>query len=148
IVRHGVHRLGHGGVVEVWPTEVADDAGNVDPWTPLDEAAARAPAARLAERIATTIRGWLDNGEMLASESRPVTAGDILILVRKRRPFAGPMVAALKALKIDVAGADRLRLSDQIAVEDLLSLGDFLTLPEDDLALAEVLKSPLIGFDD
>jgi ATP-dependent helicase/nuclease subunit A len=148
IVRHGVHRLGHGGVVEVWPTEVADDAGNVDPWTPLDEAAARAPAERLAERIATTIRGWLDSGEMLASEGRPITAGDILILVRKRRPFAGPMVGALKARGIDVAGADRLRLSDQIAVADLLSLGDFLTLPEDDLALAEVLKSPLIGFDD
>ena len=58
------------------------------------------------------------------------------------------MVAALKALKIEVAGADRLRLSDQIAVEDLLSLGDFLTLPEDDLSLAEVLKSPLIGLTD
>jgi ATP-dependent helicase/nuclease subunit A len=148
IVRHGVHRMGHGGLVEVWPTEVADDTASVDAWTPLDEAAARAPAERLADRIATTIRGWLDNGEMLASEGRPITAGDILILVRKRRPFAGPMVGALKARGINVAGADRLRLSDQIAVEDLLSLGDFLTLPEDDLALAEVLKSPLIGFDD
>ena len=148
IVRHGVHRMGHGGLVEVWPTEVADDASTVDAWTPLEEEAARAPAERLAERIAATIRGWLDSGEMLASEGRPVTAGDILILVRKRRPFAGPMVAALKALKIEVAGADRLRLSDQIAVEDLLSLGDFLTLPEDDLSLAEVLKSPLIGLDD
>ena len=111
-------------------------------------AAARAPAERLAERIADTIRGWLDNGEMLASEGRRITAGDILILVRKRRPFAGPMVAALKARGIDVAGADRLRLSDQIAVADLVSLGEFLTLPEDDLSLAEVLKSPLIGFDD
>ncbi len=58
------------------------------------------------------------------------------------------MVAALKARGIDVAGADRLRLSDQIAVADLVSLGEFLTLPEDDLSLAEVLKSPLIGFDD
>ncbi len=135
-------------LVEVWPTEVADDTDDVDPWTPLDEAAARAPAERLAERIADTIRGWLDSGEMLASEGRRITAGDILILVRKRRPFAGPMVAALKARGIDVAGADRLRLSDQIAVADLVSLGEFLTLPEDDLSLAEVLKSPLIGFDD
>ncbi|MFA6139315.1 MAG: UvrD-helicase domain-containing protein, partial [Hyphomicrobium sp.] len=96
IVRHGVHRMGHGGLVEVWPTEVADDAPNVDAWTPLEEEAARAPAERLAERIAATIRGWLDSGETLESEGRPITAGDILILVRKRRPFAGPMVAALK----------------------------------------------------
>ena len=61
----------------------------VDAWSPLDEEAARAPAERLAERIAATIRGWLDSGEMLASEGRPIRAGDILILVRKRRPFAG-----------------------------------------------------------
>ncbi len=148
IVRHGVHRLGHGGIVEVWPAEKADDVDHVDPWTPLDETAASAPAERLAERIATTIRGWLDSGDMLASEGRPITAGDIIILVRKRRPFAGPMVAALKARGIEVAGADRLRLSDQIAVADLVSLGEFLTLPEDDLSLAEVLKSPLIGLDD
>lgn len=148
VVRHAVHRLGHGGLIEVWPTEVPDADANADPWSPLDERSGRAPAERLADRIATTIRRWLDDGEMLASEGRPVRAGDILILVRKRRPFAGPMVAALKARGIQVAGADRLRLSEQIAVEDLMSLGDFLTLPEDDLALAEVLKSPLIGLDD
>ena len=58
------------------------------------------------------------------------------------------MVAALKARGIPVAGADRISLADQIAVQDLLALGDFLTLPEDDLALAAVLKSPLFGFDD
>jgi ATP-dependent helicase/nuclease subunit A len=148
IVRHGVHRLGHGGIVEVWPPEVPQDDASADPWSPLDEQSGRAPAERLADRIATTIRRWLDTGEMLASEGRPVRAGDILILVRKRRPFAAPMVAALKARGIQVAGADRLRLTEQIAVEDLMSLGDFLTLPEDDLALAEVLKSPLIGLDD
>jgi ATP-dependent helicase/nuclease subunit A len=148
VVRHAVHRLGHGGVVEIWPTEVPDADPSADPWLPLDEKTGRAPAERLADRIATTIKRWLESGEMLASEGRPVRAGDILILVRKRRPFAGPMVAALKMRGIRVAGADRLRLSEQIAVEDLLSLGDFLTLPEDDLALAEVLKSPLIGLDD
>ncbi|KAB2941848.1 double-strand break repair helicase AddA [Hyphomicrobium sp.] len=148
VVRHAVHRLGHGGLIEVWPTEVPDADASADPWSPLEEKSGRAPAERLADRIATTIRRWLDEGEMLASEGRPVRAGDILILVRKRRPFAGPMVAALKARGIQVAGADRLRLSEQIAVEDLMSLGDFLTLPEDDLALAEVLKSPLIGLDD
>lgn len=148
IVRHAVHRMGHSGVVEIWPTEVPEDQSGSDPWSPLDEATGRAPAERLAERIADTIGRWLREGEMLASEGRPVRAGDIIILVRKRQPFAAPMVAALKARGIKVAGADRLRLSEQIAVEDLVSLGDFLTLPEDDLALAEVLKSPLIGLDD
>ena len=58
------------------------------------------------------------------------------------------MVAALKARGIPVAGADRLRLTEQIAVQDLIALGDFLMLPEDDLALAAVLKRPLFGLDD
>ena len=58
------------------------------------------------------------------------------------------MISALKARGIKVAGADRLMLTEQIAVQDLIALGDFLCLPEDDLALASVLKSPLFGLDD
>jgi len=146
--RHIARRAGHAGLVEIWPTERADDVDAADAWSPLDEASAEPPVVRLASRIADTIKGWLDRGEMLASAGRPVTAGDILILVRKRAPFAAPMVQALKARGIPVAGADRMRLAEQIAVQDILSLGDFLTLPEDDLALAEVLKSPIFGFDD
>src|SRR5712671_6568171 len=104
--------------------------------SPLAEAtASSSPVVRLAARIAQTIDGWLKSGEMLASENRPVRAGDILILVRKRTPFAPAMISALKARGIKVAGADRLVLTEQIAVED-------------DLALASVLKSPLFGLDD
>ena len=85
---------------------------------------------------------------MLVSENRRVRAGDILVLLGRRNPFAPVMVAALKARQVPVAGTDRLKLTDQIAVQDLLVLADFLTLPEDDLALATVLKSPLFGLDD
>ena len=148
VIRHAVHRLGHGGLIEVWPPVTLDAGEPADAWSPLEEDPSTASESRLAERIADTIKRWLNTSEQLLSEARAVRPGDILILVRKRRPFAAPMVAALKARGIPVAGADRLRLSEQIAVEDLLSLGDFLTLPEDDLALAEVLKSPLVGFDD
>src|SRR6185436_13330204 len=49
---------------------------------------------------------------------------------------------------IPVAGADRLVLTKHIAVMDLMVLADALLLPEDDLALATVLKSPLFGIDD
>ena len=73
-----------------------------------------------------TIDGWLKSSEMLASEGRPIRAGDILILVRKRAPFAPVMVSALKARGIKVAGADRLMLIEQIAVQDLMALGDFI----------------------
>jgi ATP-dependent helicase/nuclease subunit A len=49
---------------------------------------------------------------------------------------------------VRVAGVDRMVLTDQLAVMDLMALGDFLLLPEDDLTLATLLKSPLFGFDD
>jgi ATP-dependent helicase/nuclease subunit A len=39
-------------------------------------------------------------------------------------------------------------LTEHIAVMDLMALADALLLPDDDLALASVLKSPLFGFDD
>ena len=147
-IDHVALRLGHSGCLEVWETEKPDEAEAVDAWMPLAEKAQALPVTRLADRIADTIAGWLESGEMLASEGRPVRAGDILILLRRRHPFASPMVAALKARGIAVAGADRLKLTEQLAVQDLMVLGDFLTLPEDELALATVLKSPLFDLDD
>ena len=75
-------------------------------------------------------------------------AGDVLILVRRRDPFTTPMIRALKREGVPVAGADRMKLMDQLAVQDLVALADVLLMPEDDLALAVVLKSPLFGLDD
>lgn len=146
IIRHSANRAGHAGFVEIWPTEVWQESEVGEPWAPLEETIPQMPSARLADRIARTIEAL--KGQPLPSENRPISYGDILILVRRRRPFAPQMVATLKAKKIPVAGADRMRTTDQLAVEDLVVLGDFLVLPEDDLALATVLKSPLIGLDD
>jgi ATP-dependent helicase/nuclease subunit A len=147
-IRHIANRAGHAGLVEIWPTEEYQAPNPAEPWSPLDETSATPAVVRLANRIADTIAGWLGSGEILASENRPVRAGDILVLVRKRVPFAPALVTALKARGVPVAGADRLMLTEQIAVQDLMALGDVLTLPEDDLALAAVLKSPLLGLDD
>jgi ATP-dependent helicase/nuclease subunit A len=69
----------------------------------------------------------------------------VLILVRARGALFEGVIRALKDARVEVAGADRLVLNEHIAVMDLLSLADALLLPEDDLALAEVLKSPLFG---
>ncbi len=147
-VSHVANRAGHAGLVEIWPLEPYQAATPAEPWSPLAETGASPSVVRLAARIAATIRGWLDSREMLPSLGRPIRAGDILILVRKRAPFAPVMISALKARDIGVAGADRLMLTEQIAVQDLVALGDVLNLPDDDLALASVLKSPLFSLDD
>jgi ATP-dependent helicase/nuclease subunit A len=146
---HAAFRVGDAGLVELWPAETAVQAEKGDAWTPLDDASADlAPTMRLAERIAGTIREWLDNGELLVSQGRPVEPGDILILLRKRAPFAGLITRALRQRGVPVAGADRLTLSNSIAVLDLLALGEVLLQPLDDLGLACVLKSPLVGWND
>ena len=147
-IQHIAFRAGHAGVVEVWPTEKPQAPEPSDTWEPNAEQAVTSPVTRLASRMADCIQRWLSEGELLASEGRPIRASDILILVRRRKPFAPAMVAALKTRGIPVAGADRLTVIEQIAVQDLMVLGDFLTLPEDDLALATVLKSPLFGLGD
>ena len=147
-LEHVASRAGHAGLIEIWPTEKHEPAEAAEPWSPLAETGVSPSAVRLANRIAATIAGWLEAREMLASENRPVRAADILVLVRKRLPFAPALVSALKARGVPVAGADRLVLGEQIAVQDLVALGDALTLPDDDLALAAVLKSPLLVLDD
>ncbi len=121
---------------------------DADTFMPTDERTAPSTAVRLAGRIADTIKHWLQTKARLESEDRPIRAGDILILVRRRASFAPAMIAALKQRDIPVSGADRMQLDGQIAVQDLIAVGDVLLLPEDDLALACVLKSPLIGLDD
>ncbi len=147
-VSHAANREGQAGLVELWPLEPYQAPEPAETWSPLAEVGASQSIVRLAERIAGTIHGWIENREMLPSLGRPIRAGDVLILVRKRAPFAPVMVSALKTRGIDVAGADRLLLTEQLAVQDLVALGAFLCLPDDDLSLAAVLKSPLFDLDD
>ena len=43
-----------------------------------------------------------------------------------------------------MAGADRLKLTEHIAFDDLLALARFALYPDDDLNLAALLRSPLL----
>ncbi|MDB5406774.1 MAG: helicase, UvrD [Rhodospirillales bacterium] len=148
-IRHVAARHGHAGLVELWPSVEPDPAETPAPWeAPVTQRHRREPFVRLAEAIAAQIRDWLDSGEMLPSRDRPVRAGDVMVLVRRRGPFVAALVRALKQRDVAVAGSDRMVLTDQLAVEDLVALGQFLLLPEDDLTLAAVLKSPLYGIDE
>ena len=99
---------------------------------------------KLANRLARTIGRWLHNGERLDS-GEPIRAGGILILCRTRGAQTDAINRALKSRGVPIAGADRLHLTEHIAVMDLMALARVALLPEDDLSLAALLKSPLIG---
>ncbi len=148
-IRHFAERIGHAGLVELWPPVVpAVEAGPDPAALPVDRQRIAEPRTRLARAIAATVAGWLAQGELLPARGRPVRAGDIMILVRRRDAFVGELLHALKTRRVPVAGADRLVLADQLAVQDLIALGRFLLFPEDDLTLAAVLKGPLFGIDE
>jgi len=100
----------------------------------------------LAERIAAQIRGWLTGGRMLEAKGRAIRPGDIMILVRKRGDLARLIVARLYEAGVPVAGVDRLRLQAPLGVQDMMAALRFASQPEDDLNLACLLVSPLIGW--
>lgn len=146
-IRHESFRQGAAGFVELWPPAEPKNEPAEVPWSlPLVQHQAREARARLALAIAATIKQWLDTGERLEARDRKVRAGDIMVLVRRRGPFVTELVRALKQAAVPVAGVDRMLLAEQLAVEDMTALGNFLLLPEDDLTLATVLKGPLFQF--
>ena len=126
---HKLARDGDGGFVELWPMVTQDDD--------------KAPEMMAAQQVAIEVKSWI--GSRRLSTGKFVGAGDILILLRKRDRFFELLLTALQAEGVDVAGADRMKLAEQIEIQDLLALGDVMHLAEDDLQLAAVLKSPLFG---
>ncbi len=139
--------------VEIWEPIGAEKAEKPTDWRlPIDYADASDPAEKLARKLARKIKSLLapESGECVEDNGalRPAQAGDIVILVRKRSALFEAIIRALKSEHVPVAGADRLNLADHIAVNDLVALGRAALLPEDDLTLAIVLKSPFFGFTD
>ncbi len=154
-IRHLVTRAGAGGRVELWPPVEPLDAEPGEPWAPpVARQTADDPAARLAALIADRIKAWTDgpptaeSGAWLEARARRVRPGDVMVLVRRRSGFVDHLLRALKAREVPVAGIDRMILTEQLAVMDLIALGAFCLLPNDDLTLATVLKSPLLGLDE
>ncbi|EFG2885702.1 double-strand break repair helicase AddA, partial [Escherichia coli] len=141
---HDTTRVGDPGYVELWPYESAQTVDEPEDWTRgVDHA--KAPAVLVADKVARTIKHWLDTHEVLEGQNRRVKPGDVMVLVRKRDRFVHALSRALKDRGVDVAGADRLLLASHIAIKDLIALGRVLIQREDDLALAAILKSPLFG---
>ncbi|MEQ8309322.1 MAG: double-strand break repair helicase AddA [Sphingopyxis sp.] len=151
---HLPFRSAHPGRVELWqPLPVGkalaaaeesdeaadDDAGEgTDPLAPANDPA----SLRLSRAIAGEVHDWITHGK----DGRSVAPGDILILVRRRRDLAARIVARLQSLGVPVAGVDRFALTQPLGVQDLLAAMRFAIQPLDDLNLAALLVSPLIGW--
>ncbi|SPJ23192.1 double-strand break repair helicase AddA [Palleronia abyssalis] len=150
-VEHFAFRDTLPGRVDLWPMTEADEKTDPPAWDdPVDLPDPEGAIAKLSRQIAREIAAMIDRGETIPDKDapgtrRPVHAGDFLILVRSRSGVFHPLIRACKAQGLDIAGADVLKLEDDLAVKDILSFLRFLALPEDDLSLAEALRSPLFG---
>ncbi|MEO7366257.1 MAG: double-strand break repair helicase AddA [Sphingomicrobium sp.] len=143
---HRAHFDRRPGMVELWrpfAVEAAEDAEDSDGG---EEGWLGERDRQYAIALANQVKRWLDEAPVLGSTQRPLGAGDILILVRSRGELASLIVARLFAAKVPVAGIDRLHLSKPFAVRDLLAGVTFAVQPLDDLNLANLLVSPLIGW--
>jgi ATP-dependent helicase/nuclease subunit A len=102
----------------------------------------------LADNLAKMISSWLKEGRMLAGHKRTIAASDIMILVRKRSDFTKILGSSLAQYHIPYVNQDHVKLSQELIVQDLIALANFILLPIDDFNLACLLKSPLIDCND
>jgi ATP-dependent helicase/nuclease subunit A len=143
------------GRVDLWPPVPATREDKEDrDWTdPVDQVSDRHHNVILAEMIAGRVAEMVKTGSIpcVAADGagyaqRPISEGDILILVQRRSELFNEIIRGLKIRNLRVAGADRLRVGAEMAVRDIGAVLRFLALPEDDLSLASALRSPLFGW--
>jgi ATP-dependent helicase/nuclease subunit A len=136
------------GRVDLWPLVPKASNPEQEHWfDPKDLQSEDHHVVLLARRIAAEIRRMIDGGVQIPGTDgpRPVDEGDFLILVQRRSEMFHQIIRACKDQGLEIAGADRMKLAGELAVRDLAALLNFLSLPEDDLSLAAVLRSPLFG---
>jgi len=134
--------------IDLWELSVADEKQDIEGWrAPFDGVPLTSAEVKLSKRIQSEIRRLVTGGTMTGRQGnrRRLTYGDVLVLVRRRGNLFDAVIQALKHAGVPVAGADRLKLTEHIAIIDLMNLADALLLPQDDLALAVALKSPLFN---
>lgn len=151
---HHCTRDGAAGLVEIWPRVPFEKGEKPTPWdAPLDAAPVKSRARALAKAVAEKIAGWQARKEMLASQGRPIEAGDVLVLVQTRGAGSKnalfiEVIRALAEAGVPVAGADKFKLTDDQGVLDLISYARAALYEGDDLSLAETLKSPFFNVDE
>jgi len=148
-VEHIAVRAGEYGKVEVWPLYVAEKGEEISDedklLPPMEMTKKVSVRTQMARKIAEKIKQMISESQ---NSVNPLHYRDFMVLVRHRNAFVEEFIRECKKNHVNISGADKMVLSEQIAVQDLISLGKFLLLPNDDLSLAEVLKSPLFNLTD
>ena len=88
------------GMIELWEMEEAEQRPDIEGWdAPFDAVSETSPEVKVARRVADTISQLIARTEMTgrAGARRPLTPGDVLILVRRRGKLFDAVIQALQA---------------------------------------------------
>ena len=134
------------GKVEIWPLVTCNQFENDLFWpTPDSHVAVQNLEQKLSSIVTNYILYLLNSNIILPSTKKNIRPQDILILVRKRSSLLSTLTATLNYHNLEISGSNSLFMMDDLTILDLLALGKFILFPLDDLNLANLLKSPLIG---
>lgn len=153
IPAHIAKRVDDHGCIDLWPIYADEKPPERDAWDdPLDQEPVQSARKRMAADLAREIRRQVMAGVAVQDRKertlRPCGYGDFLVLVRRRDATFEEIIRAMKAVGVPVAGADRLKLSSHIAFDDLIAVARVALYPDDELSLAEVLRSPFCDIAD
>jgi ATP-dependent helicase/nuclease subunit A len=137
---HFVTREGK-GLVEIWPKakkEIEKEEFSYE-WQINYQKNEQTEQEILAEIISKKITSW--------AQDRSVNYGDVMILLRTRtNGFFDELVKNFHRHQIPFTSISRVRFSESLLIQDLLAAARFVLLPQDDLNLACLLKSPIFDF--
>ncbi|NDU91604.1 MAG: UvrD-helicase domain-containing protein, partial [Ferrovum sp.] len=162
--------FGHFSPHEIAPDAAPDAVQLLESAEDSDAGSATAPSEGMRNPLETPRRGpgetrdagegrffagqiaqWVGPGGLTVDDphtgKRPARYEDILVLVR-RRGLLEPYERALRAARIPYLTRQRGGLLGTLEVRDIRQLLRFLVNPQDNLALAQVLRSPIFGAGD
>lgn len=157
-IKHNIFRKECEGRVEVWPLvenrkpKENEAVNEPDDWkiNYLDDIELT-NKQKLAQVIVDEIDGWFKDNRAIYSRKdkcfRSIKYSDIMILVKNRdKDFINYLIRQFNKKSIPTMGNDKFDLVSNIISQDIISLFKFLLFNEDDLNLANIVKSPFLNF--
>ncbi|MDP9699365.1 ATP-dependent helicase/nuclease subunit A [Paenibacillus intestini] len=109
---------------------------------------ARAIAGRIREMVGETDKPALSVYDKALQTMRPARYGDIVILLRSTLMWAPLMIEEFRQQGIPAGGEQSKGYFQATEVEVMLSLLQLVDNPRQDIPLASVLRSPMVGLDE
>lgn len=148
-IEHHNKRLGT-GLVELWPLVNVKIKEKNDGWTlnfENDEETQKREI--LAKYITEKIKHLVDSNRAIITrdnKKRKIEFGDIMVLVKDRSgEFLSYLISYFNKNNIPNSGTDRVDLFSEIIIEDFISLFKFIIFQNDDLSLANLVKSSFLN---